>query len=222
MWHWVVPLALAQANCQPDETCNQHRIDAFGSLAAYDVARLELYNASGCSVACINQCTCVCNTSGLVFQDLSQVPPPYCQQSIVCQNKIIQAMMNYDAEGYACENVTTIALASVYQLCATVKGTCANGACSAAWCCDSVPPIGEQAVGIPTAVRIGRWLIIVLGIVFFVFAISSTVYMAPTVTKRALLDGPTEATPLMPQADPKPQSASRKRTTHENFTSAYM
>jgi hypothetical protein len=87
-------------SCYPDSTCNAHRIDAFGSLAAYDVARRVLFNASGCSLSCIDECTCVCNATGLVHAELTALPhPPYCERSEVCRNKIIQHMMNYDAEG---------------------------------------------------------------------------------------------------------------------------
>jgi hypothetical protein len=150
-----IPTVHTQATtCPADPTCNEHRVCEFGSLAAYDVVRQVIFNMSGCSEACIDQCTCTCGPGGIVHDELAAVPPAYCTRSPeVCANPLVQRAMNYDAVGYTCESVFIIAMEPIYQLCATIKHECANGACNASYCANSVAPICEQAVGIPRSIQ---------------------------------------------------------------------
>lgn len=166
-----------QELCSPDTTCNDNRVCEFGSLESYDVVRDYVFAVSGCSTSCINECTCVCNTSGIVFDELNQLPyPPYCSRSEICNNALVQRAMNYDTGGYACEAVFAIAMRSIYQLCAQIDNTCADGACSNPLCSSSKAPVCEQATGVPLEIQLLIVLYVIASLAAWQLSMSATVY----------------------------------------------
>jgi hypothetical protein len=209
-----------QTTCPADPTCNTHRECEFGSLAAYDLVRRVVFNASGCSEQCVNQCECTCGPAGAVYDEIEA--GAYCTRSHgICSNSIIQRAMNYNAPGYTCEATFIIAMAPIYTLCATIKGVCANGVCNASYCADTVAPICEQSVGVPSSIQFAMAVYIVT--LFFVWQLASSMagYYRSVRGIDFVVDNDaaTAKSPLLaPELLPQPASSSatdmfRRRTT---------
>ena len=108
---------------------------------------LRVIEYAGCSPACIGQCDCVCNQSGVVWEALTSDPVPYCTAP-VCSDPGVVRMMSYPASEFSCDAVLAIALVPIYQLCAKTGGICRNGACAAEDCIRSVDNACLQQKGV--------------------------------------------------------------------------
>lgn len=133
LWIGIVSV---RAGCVTDPGCSMHRICEFGSTKAYEAVFLRILNLSGCPEACADdQCgTCTCNTSGPVWESLTSDPVSYCQHNPICRDPMVKKAINFPATTFACDNVFSIAIKSIYQLCGTTYGGCRNGACVSATC----------------------------------------------------------------------------------------
>lgn len=143
----LTTLGNAQANCGPDDSCNSYRECYFATLEMYDHVRNRIFYYAGCPPSCINQCTCTCNTSGPVFNAFQADPVLYCADNSICTDPAVVKALSYPAAAIECETALNIALASVYQLCATVGGICQNGTCTQSSCVTRTDPPCRQLNG---------------------------------------------------------------------------
>lgn len=91
------------------------------SEPAYNAVYKRILDLSGCPIACADACTCVCNSSGVVYEALMEHPPKYCTHEI-CLDPAVKRAMNYPATEFDCDSVFAIALKSLYQLCGKTNG----------------------------------------------------------------------------------------------------
>ena len=167
----IVVGAWSQTLCPADDNCKNNRACELGcvrppspalvwpilrlpfchnthrSLEAFDAVMLRVIEYAGCSPACIGQCDCVCNQSGVVWEALTSDPVPYCTAP-VCSDPGVVRMMSYPASEFSCDAVLAIALVPIYQLCAKTGSICRNGACTAEDCIRSVDNACLQQKGV--------------------------------------------------------------------------
>lgn len=176
--------------CPPDDSCNAHRICEFGSLEAYDVEFGALLDAAGCSRACVNQCECSsCNTSGPIWEALTEDNVQYCSLNVICQSPALRRAMNYPATEFLCDSVYAIAVRSLYQLCATTpQGQCRNGACTTEDCVPQVGNACDQTSGIGRVAALIVTLLAMVGTVYFMWAYSGIDIIANIITDYTLID----------------------------------
>jgi hypothetical protein len=92
-------------------------------------------------------------------------------------------------------------------------GLLADRACNA----PQVPPIGEQATGVPSTIRVAMFAYVVSGLVLFVFALTTTVYYIPTPARTT-----EETTTLLKPPAPTALTARRRHTQPQPQFAEFM
>lgn len=136
--------------CTPDDGCERNRRCAFGSDTNYEIARKELFKATGRSENCFDRCICAYNPHNIVNQTLEKAKKnsSIYSNNEICNNPVILAAMYYHTSGFTCENVFREAQRQVIQLCGKQNGASCQGQCTEQYQIDTPTPMCEQQTGI--------------------------------------------------------------------------
>lgn len=138
------------SECAPDAGCIGNRVCGFGTEENYKIARAALFQATGRSTTCYDQCTCSPNPSNQVDTILVQAQKDQYiyGNNTVCNSHVLQAAMYYHTAGFTCETVFLQAQSDLIRLCGVQNGRSCLGKCTEQYQIDTPPPMCEEHVGI--------------------------------------------------------------------------
>jgi hypothetical protein len=142
--------------CLPDEACVANRICGFGTEKNYEIARNDLFVATGRPLSCINKCSCNASSVNAISRMLAQAAANDAAGSNttlygnneICNNPVMKAAMYFYTSGFECESIFVEAQSDLIRLCGFQNGRPCYGKCTEHYQIDSPPPPCESKVGI--------------------------------------------------------------------------
>jgi hypothetical protein len=180
------------AECGATPACISHRECTFGTTKTYDVVRQTLFEATGYSLACINQCNCTRNPVNPVqtMTDRAVADPTLWSNNVICNNAAIHAAMIYITANFECESVFAEAQVPLFGLCGYINDSPCRGHCSTQFDINTALPACETRKGVDN-VEWGTIIVLsILGLIIWTSADTNYIAITPTDEHSPLIPKP--------------------------------